>query len=69
HAASAYCASRGGLASLDAAPSSWNEGTGPFQEWRKTSDGGAGWVRFDGVTSVAVRRSDANAFTGFRCSR
>ncbi|MBW2256493.1 MAG: serine/threonine protein kinase [Deltaproteobacteria bacterium] len=63
-----FCRSRGGLASVEAAPLEWPEAEGPFQEWR--ADGGqAAWRRFDGATSAAVRRSDANAFTGFRCAR
>jgi tRNA A-37 threonylcarbamoyl transferase component Bud32 len=68
-AAEAYCAARGGLAALDAAPATWPEGSGPFQEWRGAPKGGAAWRRFDGVVSTAVRRTDANGFTGFRCVR
>jgi hypothetical protein len=67
-AAREFCRSRGGLASVDAAPLDWPEAEGPFQEWR--ADGSqAAWRRFDGATSTAVRRADANAFTGFRCAR
>jgi serine/threonine protein kinase len=68
-AAQAYCASRGGLPPVDAPPTTWAEGTGPFQEWRVTAEGAAAWRRFDGVVSTAVRRTDANGFTGFRCAR
>jgi serine/threonine protein kinase len=68
-AASAFCASRGGLAQVGASPTTWDEGaTGLFQEWR--TDGGApAWRRYDGATSQQLSRSEANAFTGFRCAR
>jgi serine/threonine protein kinase len=67
-AAQQFCASRGGLAGLDAGPTGWSESSGPFQEWRADGDQAA-WRRFDGATSRAVRRVDANAFTGFRCAK
>jgi serine/threonine protein kinase len=69
YAAVAYCAARGGLAGLDAPPTTWTEGSGPFQEWRLTPEGAPAWRRFDGVVSTAVRRADANGFTGFRCAK
>jgi serine/threonine protein kinase len=68
-AAQAYCASRGGLPAVDAAPGTWSEGSGPLQEWRVGADGSAAWRRFDGVVSTKVRRTDANGFTGFRCAK
>ena len=64
-AALAYCASRGGLADLDASPLTW--GDAPFMEHRQ-KDGVAYWRRgTDGVTSSKVKRSDAAVFYGFRC--
>jgi hypothetical protein len=56
------------LAPLEAGPTGWSEASGPFQEWRVDGDQGA-WRRFDGATSRAVKRTDANAFTGFRCAK
>lgn len=68
-AAQAYCGSRGGLAAVDAEPLQWDEGsTAPFQEWRQ-KDGKPAWRRSDGVDSTAARRTESNAFTGFRCSK
>lgn len=68
-AAQAYCGSRGGLASVDAEPLQWDEGaTAPFQEWRQ-KDGKPAWRRSDGVDSTAAKRTESNAFTGFRCAK
>jgi serine/threonine-protein kinase len=66
-AAQAYCAGRGGLLDIEAAPSTWAESE-MLQEWRVAANK-PGWRRFDGETSTAVRRADANGFTGFRCAR
>ena len=68
YAAEAYCRSRGGLIPIDDSPTEWAEGSAPFHEWR-ISDGGPAWRRFDGATSTAVLRTEANAFIGFRCVR
>lgn len=68
NAAQAYCASRGGLASVDAAPHQWDEAASVFQEWRQ-KDGRPAWRRYDGEPSTAMSAKDANAFTGFRCAR
>ncbi len=68
-ASQAYCGSRGGLAAVDAEPLNWDEGTtAPFQEWRQ-KDGKPAWRRSDGVDSTAARRTESNAFTGFRCAK
>ncbi len=68
-AANAFCGGRGGLASVDAEPRTWTEtDTYPMQEWRQ-KDGKPAWRRYDGESSTVVRRSESNAFTGFRCAR
>jgi hypothetical protein len=68
-AAVAFCEQRGGLALLEAGPHTWEESAAqPFHEWRQ-HDGNPSWRRFDGETSEAVRRTETNAFTGFRCAR
>lgn len=67
--AKAYCAGRGGLAPTSASPSTWTEGGAlAWHEYRQ-QDGAPAWVRSDGTVSTAVRKSDAKAFIGFRCSR
>lgn len=68
-AAQAFCASRGGLAAVDAEPQQWEEGAAaPFQEWRQKG-GKPAWRRSDGADSTAAKRTDSNAFTGFRCAK
>jgi len=68
-AAWTYCQDRGGLAGLDAPPLKWTEGQRqPFQEWRADGSDPA-WRRSDGAESHAVRRTESNSFTGFRCAR
>ena len=54
-AAKAYCAGRGGLASVDAEPSTWVESdASPWHEYRQ-ADGRPAWRRKDGTTSTSVR--------------
>jgi serine/threonine protein kinase len=68
-AANAFCAGRGGLASLDIDPHTWTEtDTQPMQEWRQ-KEGKPAWRRYDGEPSTAARRNESNAFTGFRCAK
>ncbi len=67
-AADAMCRPRGGLAPLDAEPATWSDASGVIQEWR-VAEGKPAWQRYDGVASKAVRRSEANMFTAFRCAR
>ncbi|MCB9764302.1 MAG: serine/threonine protein kinase [Alphaproteobacteria bacterium] len=68
-AAKAYCAGRGGLAALDAEPSTWEEtATQPWHEYRQ-SGGRPAWRRKDGGTSTNVSTDETGAFTGFRCAR
>ena len=69
YAAAAYCSGRGGLAPVDAAPTSWSmSASQPDLEWRV--DGGrAAWRSGDGTASTAVQKTQSNAFTGFRCAR
>lgn len=69
YAAAAYCAGRGGLASLDAQPHTWAEGAeGPPLEHRQL-EGGAAFRAGDGTSSDKVKGRSSNAFTGFRCAR
>ena len=67
--ANAYCASRGGLANIDASPQTWTEGlSSPWHEFRE-ADGKPAWRRSDGNASTAVRYSETGTFIGFRCRR
>ena len=66
-AADAYCASRGGLAPLDAPPLKWAESE-PWLEFR-VADGTPAWRRNDGGESRAVRRSETGVLAGFRCAK
>ncbi len=67
--ARAYCSGRGGLAQVGADPQTWTEGgTLAWHEYRQV-DGKPAWLRSDGVSSTAVKTSDAKAFIGFRCAR
>ncbi|MEZ4317861.1 MAG: hypothetical protein R3F61_10165 [Myxococcota bacterium] len=66
NAAVAYCADKGGLRGLDAAPLTWDRASGATQEWR--DDGGSpAWRRFDGEVSKRAAPDRAFSFTGFRC--
>lgn len=68
-AANAYCAARGGLAALDAEPTTWTESaSSPWHEYRQ-NDGKPAWRRSDGGVSTNVGRADTRAFIGFRCAR
>ncbi|MCB9743364.1 MAG: serine/threonine protein kinase [Alphaproteobacteria bacterium] len=68
-AAKAYCAGRGGLASVDAEPSTWVESdASPWHEYRQ-ADGRPAWRRKDGTTSTSVKRSETSPVIGFRCAR
>ena len=68
-AANAYCAPRGGLASIDASPQTWSEGgANPWHEFRQ-ADGKPAWRRSDGNASTAVRWAETGTFIGFRCKR
>ena len=68
-AANAFCASRGGLASVDAPPQTWQEGgANPWHEFRQ-SDGKPAWRRSDGNASTAVGWAETGTFIGFRCKR
>ncbi|MCP4916243.1 MAG: protein kinase [Proteobacteria bacterium] len=68
-AANAYCSGRGGLAALDAAPTTWSESSSsPWHEYRQ-NDGKPAWRRSDGGVSTNVGRSDTRAFIGFRCAK
>ncbi len=62
-AAAAFCVGRGGLAAMDAAPSTWSTDSAPFSEWRA---GGA--RQFDGANKGDIDRK-GNGFTGARCAR
>jgi hypothetical protein len=66
-AAKAYCASRGGLLPLDAAPLTWSSASAK-QEWR-SAGGRPAWRRQDGETSTQASANRAFPLTGFRCSR
>jgi hypothetical protein len=68
-AAAAFCAGRGGLAPVDAAPLKWSEGGAQPRHELRDAAGRPGWRRSDGVTSVSVQRSDSLAVIGFRCAR
>lgn len=71
-AAAAYCASRGGLASVDDLPTTWPDGGGaPWLEHRQR-DGAPAWRRSDGAASepgVVIARGEANPTLGFRCRK
>lgn len=67
-AATEFCAGRGGLLGLEAAPMRWPESAGVAQEWRDGA-GRPAWRRFDGETSTVVGPTDAFSFMGFRCRR
>ena len=68
-AANAFCAGRGGLAALNAEPTTWTESSAsPWHEYRQ-NDGKPAWRRSDGGTSTTVGRADTRAFIGFRCAR
>lgn len=67
--ADAYCRGRGGLAALDAEPTTWTESTGqPWHELRQDA-GKPAWRRSDGKTSTAVSESETARFIGMRCVR
>jgi hypothetical protein len=66
-AAMAYCAGRGGLRPLDAAPETWSSKV-VRQEWRDAG-GRPGWRRRDGETSTAAVANRSFPYTGFRCGR
>lgn len=67
--ADAFCAGRGGLADIEAAPLSWGlEGGQPWMEFRQ-AEGRPAWRRSDGVVSRSVSRTAPQADTGFRCAR
>ncbi|MCB9673915.1 MAG: serine/threonine protein kinase [Alphaproteobacteria bacterium] len=66
-AAAEFCASRGGLAPLGAAPAKWT--TGAPIEWRRGDRGGRAWRQRDGTSSAVVGTTDANSTTSFRCAR
>jgi serine/threonine protein kinase len=68
-AASAYCRSRGGVATIEANPTAWEESdAAPMHELR-AKDGRPSWRRFDGASSESVKPTESNAFMGFRCAR
>ena len=69
-AASAYCSGRGGLAPLEAEPTTWDENSTriAWHEYRQNS-GKPAWRRSDGGVSTNVGRTDSRAFIGFRCAR
>jgi hypothetical protein len=67
--AKAYCAGRGGLADLAAAPLSWTESASqPWVEYR-TSEGRPTWRRDDGGVSDKVSADQSGVFIGFRCAK
>lgn len=68
-AAQAYCASRGGLAPLDAEPLTWEEGGGLAWHEHRQSGGAPAWRRSDGSTSTNVTPSESGQFIGVRCVR
>jgi formylglycine-generating enzyme required for sulfatase activity len=69
YAAAAYCAGRGGLATLEQAPVKWKEGSaGASFEWR-VSGKKAAYRESTGSTSLAVRKKESFDWTGFRCRR
>lgn len=69
-AASAYCASRGGLADADSGPQTWEMGASqPHMEWRLQA-GKPVWKREDGaVSDYTIKRAETNGFMGMRCAR
>ena len=69
-AANAYCSGRGGLAALEAEPSTWDENSTSvaWHEYRQ-NQGKPAWRRSDGGVSTNVGRTDSRAFIGFRCAR
>ncbi len=67
-AATKYCRGRGGLPEIKDDPRSWSE-TDPALppiEWR-VKDGQPAWYDATGRESTAVRASESNSMTGFRC--
>ena len=70
YAASAFCKSRGGLASVDAEPHRWAESPSqPYVEWRSDA-GKAAWRSSDGRnSSKGIDLKTSNGVTGFRCAR
>lgn len=68
-AANAFCAARGGLPPVDAAPLTWADSdTVPWMEHRQQG-GRAAWRRNDGTVSDNVVESEAARSTSFRCVR
>jgi tRNA A-37 threonylcarbamoyl transferase component Bud32 len=67
--AAAYCAARGGLARVDAAPTSWTDGANAWHEWRDDGQGGVVSLQSSGQASPPVSASKTGKYTGFRCVR
>lgn len=67
-AAAAFCAQRGGLAAIDAEPTTWKDL--PMMEWRAGEGGERRWRRMDGdVNRFRIGDRESNSGTTFRCSR
>ncbi len=65
--ARAYCGSRGGLADIEAEPSTWT--LSDSQPWHELRDraGTAAWRRNDGSVSKSLSRNETMPEAGFRC--
>ena len=66
YAAAAFCAQRGGLASVDAEPHTWTGS--PTLELRSAHGRGA-WRMDNGTTSEAISLAQSTSFQGARCAR
>jgi hypothetical protein len=67
--AAAYCAGRGGLARVEAAPTSWTDAANAWHEWRDDGQGGVVSLQSSGQASPPVSASKTGKYTGFRCGR
>ncbi len=68
-AANAFCSSRGGLAALEAEPTTWSEGASAAWHEYRQNQGAPSWRRSDGGVSTTVKRAETATFIGFRCAR
>ena len=66
YAAAAFCAQRGGLASVDAEPHTW---TGSPTLELRSADGRGAWRMDNGTTSEAISLAQSTSFQGARCAR
>ncbi len=61
-----YCGAKGGLATVEQAPSTWTDG--PEMEWRVSAEGGPMYLTRDGTPGPTSRRQPSRT-AGFRCAR